>query len=98
MNTNNKLPAAWQDAGVRFGADGLLYLPEWRRGFDPHELRAMFFRCQLVRSLETEVRNLASTVEQLGTALDEADRRADFYRHNLVLESRLGLALARIAG
>lgn len=40
----------WQ--GFTFGRDGKLYLPGWRGGFDPHQIRAMFFHCHEVRHLE----------------------------------------------
>jgi hypothetical protein len=91
------MPADWIAAGARFGADGLLYLPEWRRGFSVHELRALFFECQSVRTLRVEVKNLKSSTEQLTAQLDAAEARAAFYRQNLVLESRLGMCLIRIA-
>ena len=90
------LPPEWADYGARFGRDGLLYLAEWRRGFTVHELRAMFFQCQQVRSLESEVKNLTSTVERLAGELDQSERRREFYRRQLVLESRLGAMLGRL--
>lgn len=90
------VPAEWAAYGARFGADGLLYLGEWRRGFTVHELRALFFDCQQARGLRVEVKNLTSTVEALTTRLDEAEQRTAFYRRQLILESRLGAMLARI--
>lgn len=48
------LGTEWE--GFRFGSDGLLYVPGWRRGFDPHELKAMFFRTQHVSHLEATIR------------------------------------------
>lgn len=93
-----QLPPEWADYGARWGNDGLLYLAEWRRGFTVHELRALFFESQAARSLDLEVKNLTSTVESLQAQLAEADRRAWWYRHQLVAESRLGLALARLHG
>ena len=50
------VPPDWSAHGACFGRDGLLYLPDWRRGFTVHELRALFFNCQQVRSLESELR------------------------------------------
>lgn len=35
------LPDIWRD--WRFGRDGLFYHPQWRRGFEPDELAAMWF-------------------------------------------------------
>lgn len=91
------VPPDWEKSGARFGRDGLLYLGEWRRGFTPHELRALFFDCQRVRALDLEVKNLTSTVERLSDELDREQQRAAFYRHQLVLESRYGAMLARFA-
>lgn len=90
------VPQAWSEAGARFGEDGLLYLAEWRRGFDVHELRALFFQIQQIRALQLEVKNLTAQAEAAATAADRADDRALWYRRQLVLESRLGLALQRI--
>lgn len=93
-----KVPPEWADYGARFERDGLLYLAEWRRGFTVHELRSMFFQCQQVRSLTVEVKNLTSTVERQAAELEAAERRAWWLRGQLVAESRLGLALARLHG
>ena len=91
------LPASWHASGARFGADGLLYIPEWRRGFTADELRATFWRVQQVATLERELRTKTRECEQLTAELERAERRTAFYRNNLVLESRLGMCLARIA-
>jgi hypothetical protein len=72
-------------------------LPLWRRGFTPHELGAMFFTCQQVRSLEHEKRQLVTDLERADRERSHAERQAAFYRSQLSLESRLGLMLARIA-
>jgi hypothetical protein len=92
------LPPAWTAVGARFDVDGLLYLPEWRRGFTVHELRAMFYQCQQVRALAAQVRQRDRDAEILDLKFDELQRRCAFYRRQLVLESQLGLALARVAG
>ena len=34
--------------GYRF-SQNLIYLPEWRNGFAPHEIRALFWKCHLYR-------------------------------------------------
>lgn len=86
----------WAD--YRFGRDGLFYLPDWRRGFEAGELRALFWQVQQVRSLERQARQATKDAEALQIALYEAERQASWYRGQLVLESRLGLTLARIAG
>jgi len=98
MGAAVKLPAAWSDYGARFGTDDKLYLAEWRRGFTVHELRALFFDCQAARALRVEVKILTSTIERQAAELERAERRAWWYRRQLVIESRLGLALARIHG
>lgn len=88
-----RLPQEWTAYGARFGADGLLYLAEWRRGFTVHELRALFFESQRTRTLEHELRRLASQAEQAAVEQSRAEARAAWYRRQLVLESRLGAML-----
>lgn len=90
------LPERWRD--WHFGRDGLFYHPQWRRGFEPDELAAMWFTMQQVRALEARMRQLTKDIEQAAADLEAAERRAAFYRRQLVLESRLGMCLERIAG
>ncbi|MCL4315630.1 MAG: hypothetical protein M1527_01990 [Gammaproteobacteria bacterium] len=52
------LGRAWR--GWRFGRDGLLYHPCWRRGFTSGELAGLFWRCQQVAGLEREVERLTA--------------------------------------
>lgn len=91
-----RLPADWEAFGARFGRDGLLYLAEWRRGFTVHELRALFFECQQVRTLKAEARQLMRDLDMVTAERDELARRVEFYRRQLILEARLGMALLRI--
>lgn len=90
------VPAEWEAAGAHFGRDGLLYLAEWRRGFTVHELRALFFDCQRVRTLERELRQAVTDLERVSLELSQIEARAAWYRRQLVLEARLGSLLGRI--
>jgi len=90
------MPQEWENYGARFGRDGLLYLAEWRRGYTVHELRALFFECQQLRSLRIELRQTQTDLEQITEERDHWQRRAHFYRSQCVAETKLGLALARI--
>jgi hypothetical protein len=90
-------PPEWADYGARFGRDGLLYLAEWRRGFTVHELRALFFECQQVRGLEREKRQLVTDLARANLDQSRAEARAAWYRRQLILESRLGAMLGRLA-
>lgn len=92
------VPQEWADYGARFGDDGLLYLAEWRKGFDVHELRAMFFRVQQVRSLESDLRRARAQLADLEKENARIDRERAFYRRQCQLEAQLGLALLGIAG
>lgn len=91
------VPQEWAAYGARFGRDGLLYLSEWRRGFTVHELRALFFTCQEVTTLRRELDLARRERDELADRLDQVEQRCAWYRRQLVLESRLGLALLRIA-
>lgn len=85
-------------SGYSFGPDGLFYVPCWRRGFSADEIRALFYETQMVRMLKREATQARLDLARALEELEEARRRADFYRRNLTLESKLGLALSRIAG
>lgn len=77
----------------RFGRDGLLYHPCWRRGFTSGELAGLFWRCQQVAGLESQIKLLREDVERLTVEREEIERRAEFYRRQVVAEATLGLAL-----
>ncbi len=92
-----EVPPEWAAHGASFGQDGLLYLPDWRRGFTIHELRAMWFQVQQVRSLESRLRLAERDFEALEARFEITERNCAFYRRQCTLEARLGLALSRIA-
>src|SRR5688572_17243845 len=73
MDTETTMPAAWTAAGAAFGRDGLLYLPEWRRGFEVGELRALFWHCQQVAALERDLKRVAADLEALQRENDELE-------------------------
>jgi len=73
----------------------LIFVPEWRNGFAPHEIRAFFWKCQLVSSLKTEVRLLKAELDRRDNDIDALEIKADFYKRQLVLESRFGMILER---
>lgn len=91
------------DASALLGRDwqghyfknNMLFVPEWRRGFTAHEIRSMFYRCQLVAGLESEIRILKQQLEERNTEIDMLEIRADFYKRQVILESRFGLMLQR---
>lgn len=75
--------------------NNLLFIPEWRRGLTPDEIRALFWQGQLVSSLKTEIELLKQELERRNQEIDNLEVKADFYRRQLVLESRFGLILQR---
>lgn len=60
--------------------DNLLYIPEWRRGLTPHEIRALFWRGQQVSSLENEIELLKRELERRNNEINVLEVKADFYR------------------
>lgn len=84
--------------GWAFGTDGLLYHPQWRRGFTGHELAGMFWTCQQVRGLEYRVRELEKELHQVQIDLHRAEAQRDYLRRQVRIEGALGMALVRIAG
>lgn len=75
--------------------NNLLFIPEWRRGLIPDEIRALFWQGQLVSTLKTEIELLKQELERRNQEIDNLEVKADFYRRQLVLESRFGLILQR---
>ena len=80
--------------GYRFKGN-LFYVPEWKNGFPPHEIRALFWKCQQVWSLEREIELLKRELARRNEDIDNLEVKADFYRRQLVLESRFGMILER---
>ncbi|SOD41598.1 hypothetical protein [Nitrosovibrio sp. Nv4] len=76
--------------------NGHLYLPGWKRGFTPEEIRSMFFDVQRVSSLEAESRRLKKEMDKLETVMQELKKQRDFYRRQVTLESRFGMLLSKI--
>lgn len=87
--TRYRMPADWADYGARWGNDGLLYLAEWRRGFTVHELRALFFECQQVRSLKRERNAALRELEEAADRIGRLEARIEWYRRQLTSEARL---------
>ncbi|SEQ61784.1 hypothetical protein [Nitrosomonas ureae] len=75
--------------------NNLLFIPEWRRGLAPDEIRSLFWQGQLVSSLKTEIELLKQELERRNNEIDILEVKADFYRRQLVLESRFGMILER---
>ncbi|MDO9011346.1 MAG: hypothetical protein Q7U78_06000 [Gallionella sp.] len=82
--------------GYTFGRDGKLYLPGWRGGFDPDQIRAMFFKVQQVRSLHDKIRELERRESMLETDLADAMKKAADYRRLVNTQSKMGMMLERI--
>lgn len=61
------LGSAWD--GFGFGRDGLLYVPGWRNGMRPEQIRAMFFTNQAAAALRNDVKALQTEVWALRKVL-----------------------------
>ncbi len=75
--------------------DGLLFIGEWRRGFEPTEIRGIFWQVQQVAGLQREIRQLKQELERRNAEIDVLEVKADFYRRQVALESRFGMMLER---
>lgn len=78
-----------------FFRDNLLYIPEWKRGLSPYEIRSLFWECQLNRCLKSENRLLKQEIERRNEEIDKLEVKAAFYKKQLVLESRFGWILEK---
>lgn len=93
-----RIPEPWTTAGASFGRDGLLYLAEWRRGFTPGELRALFFDCQQVSTLRRERDAATARICKLEGEIDRLERSVWWLRRQIHAEARLGALIARLDG
>ena len=75
--------------------DNLLYIPEWRLGLAPGEIRALFWQVQQIWSLKREIELLKQELEKCTKDINDLEIKADFYRRQLVLESKFGMILQR---
>ena len=74
----------------------LLFLPGWKRGFEPGELHSIFYQQQLDRCFKYDAERLKRELERRESELDALEQRCQFYRQQLSLEGRLGLMLANL--
>lgn len=70
------LGSEWE--GFSLAADGLQH-PAWRRPFTCGELRAMFWRCQQVRTLEHDLERARAESAAAQEAQHAAEHRAAWY-------------------
>lgn len=82
--------------GFFISADREFCNPQWKRGFTPGDLKAQFWDLQGLRIAKHDVAQLKRELDRLQNKLDAAEIAAQFYRSQLVLESRAGLMLAKI--
>jgi hypothetical protein len=68
---------AWH--GFRF-AGGLFYLPGWRNGWTPGDLRALFFKVQEVAALRQELTACQKALQAVKTERDRERYRAEEYK------------------
>lgn len=80
--------------GYRF-MDNLFYVPEWRNGFPSHEIRAKFWKVQQLWSLQREIELLKQELDRRNEDINTLEVRVNFYKRQLVLESRFGMILER---
>lgn len=94
LRRNSVIGKEWEN--WKFGSDGLLYHPFWRRGFTGIELAGMWYEIQTKAWLESEVRNLKNSIEKLSDKIDEQESLIFFYRSQVTAEAKLGMCMARI--
>lgn len=75
-----------------------LFLPGWRVGFTPAELRALWAQLMEQRVWRYEMEQLRAELARREAETEELARRCAFYRRQVQLEARLGMMLAGLAG
>lgn len=79
-------------AGWVITRDGLLQSPRWRRGFARWEIEELPNLHGQRAAFDVERRQLLRDIDQARGDLDHQQKRAAFYRAQLVTEARIGLA------
>lgn len=84
----------WRDHYIN---NGRLFIPGYRGpGFTPGDLRAQFWHVQQIAMYRHDAERAAAEVERARAAEDSAEARAEYYRRQLILESRMGMMLATV--
>lgn len=94
LRRNGVIGKEWQD--WKFGSDGLLYHPFWRRGFTGQELAGMWYEIQAKSRLDSEVCQLKKSIEKLSEKIDEQEKLIFFYKSQVRAEAKLGMCMVRI--
>lgn len=71
-------------------------VPGMKRPLSSGELRSVWVYVQQVGALSAQLQQSARENERLSKDLEELERQVHFYRHQLILESTVGLMLNRI--
>ncbi|MDY0073525.1 MAG: hypothetical protein RBR77_12875 [Thauera sp.] len=87
LDLGELLGSEWENFALT--TDGLQH-PCWRNPFSCADLKAMFWQCQQVAILEHEIRQLKKEITKNETARELAEQQANWYRRQLILESRMG--------
>jgi|CXWL01.1.fsa_nt_gi hypothetical protein len=66
--------------GFEIAADGKLYTPCFKRGFEPYQIQGMFFRMQQLNYYERAHREAKKALESLQRELDKERYRAEQWR------------------
>lgn len=94
LDLGELLGSDWHDFAL--STDGLKH-PAWKNPFSCADLKAMFWRCQQVTILEHELEQLRQDAEKADAAKELAEQRAEWYRQQLILESKIGFMYLGLA-
>lgn len=94
LRQNGVIGKEWEN--WKIGTDGLLYHPQWRRGFNGRELAGMWYDIQIKNTLAREVGQLKETIEKMSEKLDEQEKLIYFYKSQVQAEAKLGMCMVRI--
>lgn len=95
LRAHGDLSALHGDAWDGFQmVDGLMYLPGWRNGFDPAQIRALFFTQQECAALRAELKVLRSKVwamQKVREAERSGGKAARLRKHTAQLQALCNL-------
>lgn len=84
-----EMPPEWRQFGAHWGNDGRLYFAEWQKGFHVHDLRALFFDCQQLRSLQYDLNAALRDLETAEGTIHRLEGRVRWYSRQVCAEARM---------
>ena len=79
-------------------AEGKIFAPGWREGVGPDDIRALPYLNELAEDYRRATQRYDAEMARMREKLERANESEKYYRKQLRIAAKLGVALQRIAG